>query len=726
MAGRPRRRRSSNSTAASVDAPHVRYLPESTFLKPVPAEILHINGEWPCFVLEDATVYLKDGRRLANPLFPDPPFVIRGTLNVDAKSEELRRCLVDPRVHSGYIEIEGATLYSIGWGPLSVWVGGTSGWFELRTPSPQFEAIFAEIHEAITLYYELLTIFENSRDNMEEYQQVKGRKKRVKEPAPLDLDTVLLKYAVAVGNGIFRAEAEAQCHKWAAFLINHLSKEEEFPWKGTFFYKWLIEKHPKLYSEHLKKVAEDRKLRKLQLADTSASAPVQKVEPPSRASSVKSQSRNTRSRNQSLDADVEMGDVNSPSPRSASLRHPSRKISNSPVATPMPQLAATAHYTPPPASRRTRSPAQAVQTVPRIDDTMGDGRQVEALLTVMEDISKQFDKPLGEVKHKAVGNKLYMRYKISQYATAEEILEYYSKDLVENLDPKWHGSPFWDWLLEVSKNPPAALQSTTLDKMPHHLTRRGHRAPIAAAAPATRPPPNLEIKSKRQPSQEADLDSDDDESSGRPRYAGKGGLRLQSASKKRTSADMMDSDTPVSGRRARKAAKTSHYINPEDHEDIFDDDDESATSDAASPQAEEDVDEQDDPDGLSMPAPRDAVRVVVHAEKLPSMSPTGPNGTWVCDQEDCGYVVRAAEEAAGRKKIQQHFQEHEAATQKTALAMAEAERRGRMPIKYAYFPPVLLIVNHLLEKIQRMGREKDRETVNGEVVPLPIKRRLIV
>jgi len=37
--------------------------------------------------------------------------------------------------------------------------------------------------------------------------------------------------------------------------------------------------------------------------------------------------------------------------------------------------------------------------------------------------------------------------------------------------------------------------------------------------------------------------------------------------------------------------------------------------------------------------------------------------------------------------------------------------------------------SHLLEKIQKMGHDsllKGREVINGEEVPLPIKRRLVV
>jgi hypothetical protein len=49
---------------------------------------------------------------------------------------------------------------------------------------------------------------------------------------------------VAVGDGMFRDEAEERCHKWAPFLINHFPKEDQFEWQGTFFYTWIIDKHP--------------------------------------------------------------------------------------------------------------------------------------------------------------------------------------------------------------------------------------------------------------------------------------------------------------------------------------------------------------------------------------------------------------------------------------------------------------------------------------------------
>jgi hypothetical protein len=319
----------------------------------------------------------------------------------------------------------------------------------------------------------------------------------------------------------------------------------------------------------------------------------------------------------------------------------------------------------------------------------------------------------------SVGARLYYGYRISDYHASTEILAYFSKQLVQRLGPEWHTSPFWQWLLNESKKPSIELVHTNEEKIPSQLVRRNKKqnGTSTPTAPANSLPPKLEIRSKaRLPSDEEDLESDDYGSSSRPRHAGKGGLRLQSASKKRTAAEMLD-EQPTSGRRARKSAKTSHYVSdPNEDESAAASD--SATSDAdvaASPRAEAE-DGYSDPDGLLVPPPKDAVRVVVHAEKLqPSLSPSGPNGTWVCDEEGCGYVVRAAEEAAGRILVQQHFRDHEDRTQKVALAVTEAERRGRMPIKYAYFPPVLLIVKFPDPPSPPSSQQQQQQLVSGTV-----------
>lgn len=485
---------------------------------------------------------------------------------------------------------------------------------------------------------------------------------------------------------MYRHEAEERCHKWATFLINHFPKEKDFAWSGTFFYTWIIDKHPDIYKDHLKKVAAEAKW----MAATGSKVlppvqmlpPIRSMDPPSRASSVKSKSKSTRTRNQSVDTDVDMTNVPSASPPALARPSSSRKtkVSQSPAGTPQPLPAKVVVSTP--QISQNLSPAPTSQSTPTTEGLS----PVDFLVQTLEEAAAASREPIDRIPLSAIRAKMYFACRINTYDAVPEIIAYYSKDLVQRLDPKWHPSPFWGWLLEQSKKTTTEFHHTTVEKLPYQLTRRKKKT---MAAPRV-PQPKLEIRTlPRQPSADEDEDSSDDMTSSHPRHAGKGGLRLHSASKKRPAPESPDDDTNP-GRRGRKSAKTTnYYTNPyPDLEGALDND---SASDAASPQT--DVDDSD-VNGTDVPPPRDAVRVVIHAEKLPSMSPSGPNGTWCCDQEDCGYVVRAAEEAAGKKLVQQHFRDHESQTEKVELAVTEAERRGRMPIKYAYFPPVLLIVKY--------------------------------
>lgn len=143
--------------------------------------------------------------------------------------------MVRPSLKSAHIEIAHSDRYSIGYGPIALWVSGASGWFEIR-PSPKYEPMYSQIREAITLYYGVF-------DAYEAYESTKKRQRRAPPPT---LDQVFLKYAVSVGDGIVRHEVEALCHKWAEFLIAHFPKETEQKWKwqNTLFAKWLKDSHP--------------------------------------------------------------------------------------------------------------------------------------------------------------------------------------------------------------------------------------------------------------------------------------------------------------------------------------------------------------------------------------------------------------------------------------------------------------------------------------------------
>lgn len=97
--------------------------------------------------------------------------------------------------------------------------------------------MYAQVREAITLYYGLFEAYEN-------YINTCGYKKKSNWPAPPTLDELFLKCAVKAGDGMLRDEVEALCHKWAGFLIAHFPKEAALAWDETAFAKWLRKSHP--------------------------------------------------------------------------------------------------------------------------------------------------------------------------------------------------------------------------------------------------------------------------------------------------------------------------------------------------------------------------------------------------------------------------------------------------------------------------------------------------
>lgn len=88
MTGR-RRRFSTISVEDNEDkAPPISYLDESLVLKSV-TDIADAD-EWPCFLLEDATIYCKDGETMGNLLDAelDGPYRVRGRLEMEKENRK--------------------------------------------------------------------------------------------------------------------------------------------------------------------------------------------------------------------------------------------------------------------------------------------------------------------------------------------------------------------------------------------------------------------------------------------------------------------------------------------------------------------------------------------------------------------------------------------------------------------------------------------------------------
>lgn len=277
-------------------------------------------------------------------------------------------------------------------------------------------------------------------------------------------------------------------------------------------------------------------------------------------------------------------------------------------------------------------------------------------------------------------NKLYFAFKFPNFKNGqtgchripvEEVIHYNASTLIDTLDAsKWGDHDFYAELQKMAKTElkPIALKPSDF---PYFIVPRSRSSKQPGAS--------------SQPSQAAAIvvggsshqDGNNDtsfEGFETPKRAGKGvktpgrlgksSLRPAASSKKRPRSDV-DSDSESESR----DAKRSHYFY--DTDDTMDDADTNGHG----------LRDEDE----------DQVKIVLRADKIPSTVPHGPDGTWTCDQEDCNYIVRGGDAEECQERIRQHFKGHEQQTERVQLAVTES--RGHLPIKYAYFPPFLLLVH---------------------------------
>ncbi|RYP48045.1 hypothetical protein DL768_005967 [Monosporascus sp. mg162] len=338
---------------------------------------------------------------------------------------------------------------------------------------------------------------------------------------------------------------------------------------------------------------------------------------------------------------------------------------------------------------------------------------LRVLLDTLQEIRNSTLELLGDNKNKRHPDhimpgtwhyKVYLACKIKHRCGGAEVCEYWARDLVKLLGSEWRQSEFYKWAKANANTKPKFEYSTETECV--DLRRRNARQPKIAteengqpshAGKQPAPVPAPEPAGKQPPKKR-----------GRP--SGKAaGLRPSLGSKKRPRAEADldnggdDDEMELGGYEPKKTTKKSKY---------FSDDD----ADAASLTAEDDEE--------AKPGTAPVTRLVIRAEKLPSTTPKGPNQTWTCGEPDCGYVVRGADEDEGQNLISAHYEEHEreardeaeeAALKRVNLAVQESG--GHLPI------------NHLLDKIRSMGdkvQQRNEVGLNGEVLPQPIKRTLLV
>lgn len=325
-------------------------------------------------------------------------------------------------------------------------------------------------------------------------------------------------------------------------------------------------------------------------------------------------------------------------------------------------------------------PADAVMST-----THEDTSPFASVLSAIEEICETRAGSKQGISGMTTLNNLYFGYKFPGYkdgsvgahkVPVEEVLHYNAAALLQNLNKdRFQHLQLWTYLEELAAKPfnPRAIK---LSDFPYRLVRR------KPSQRSTKKPVPSAVEGDSSPRETGDSPRPIGKTLKRPgRRPGKtSGLRTVASSKKRTLTEIGDDSEPDS---ESSGLKRSHYFSDREEEQ------------------EEDVSMQE---STGADTPRDAVQaaplpseetepipIVIRTEKIPSAIPQGPGDAWTCDQDGCTYIVRGGDADGCQARIQKHFEEHQEQTKRLNLAVAESSR-GHMPIKYAYFPPFLILV----------------------------------
>ncbi|PKS10795.1 hypothetical protein jhhlp_002552 [Lomentospora prolificans] len=647
MARRSRLQAEASPAPATSDNDLKSRAKESEVLFPVDKSLP--DDDWPTFLLKDAVVSsLREEETLENLLLVEArgPFKVQGRILVDI-GDRLHMAATRARRPPRTIELEiTGVRMSIGWGD------GPRIW--VASDYGFFEIIHAS-PEYAPLYrtmMEAITLYYT-------VQQIYDSAEKAGEK-DLDVDEVLFRYVLDTGEVLVKEEVEDLCHRHAQFLASHFEKESDFDWAG------------KQFTKYIKGLAKNNKKRR------GSSLPHRPLPTPTPATEEPRASR-TRSVRQASTA----------SAKSQSAAVILAAQADQPEPTTVPSIAPAASII------GGRSQATASKLYEAILDTC--------------DLND-----LGRATVKSLTGKLYFGYKFRAYKSAADAMMYYSHDLVrlmnsdKTVGPKWPTSPLYTTLAAI-KAPlqPDELEHITPDQIESSLIKRKQTQPSrssggdAPAVPIGGKGPSAPKPSGKAPHL-AGYNSASDASSGivRRRRGRPSGLRLSNPRKR----PLSDPESAALGGRASTSSKRSRTYHEGYGDDMDDAGDDGTNAESSSSESSEDITLSD---GESDQVP---ARIVLDVEDLPSTSPLGPNGTWVCEHGSCGHIVRAADEPAGQQAVREHLHVHEEdRSSKVQLAMAEGRATGHRSIE------------HLLDKLKQIGRQElETSDLNK---PQPIQKR---
>ncbi|KAF5607923.1 uncharacterized protein FSUBG_5025 [Fusarium subglutinans] len=651
MVGRPRR--ASTSSVDTEDESQRSWKQEKSVLR------FDASGVDPdtTFEIKDAVVLNKDGHTLENALdvATRGPYIIRGLLHIEEQSQRAR-LIMKVRSFTPF-EVRKCGQYSIGEsesGSPVIWMLGTCGWFELN-PAPAYLPIYRKMQEAIRLYYRLMAIYRDKKPK---------KAKKSKKDASKELYQVFHEYAASIGDGSTLEEVITRCDDHASFLIAQcIQDQSEVEWYVTPFFKWLINRHQDLYNKELERMNNPPQPQR--------SPSVEASNPPV------SQILTSRTRNASL-APSTARDESPPRQRYSRSRSATHKPENSAVdlfgSTQISRDGSTrpaiVHSS---ASVSSVRMSQAPTTVDAKDDAF---RSVlDALEWTRVEISNSRG---GRLSITAMTQRLWSNFTFPTYkgdikpsyrVPIQEVLHYNAHALLQVLDKDKYDGEFYSWLQELAETPfdPVFIKPSDF---PFYVKRRQQ---INKNNPSKPVPPSQARAASRNLDEGVSTpprSSPAGKSLMRPgRPSGtKSSLRLATTSRKRPHSEV-DSDSEEEG----SEPKRSHYFSGE----------EETMGITSHMSLSEDEDAQETSEG--------PVKIYLRADNIPTTVPRGPGETWVCEEEDCGYVVRGGDLQKCRDRIRRHFNEHEQQMDRVNLARTEATR-GHLPVKYAYFPPFLILV----------------------------------
>lgn len=304
-----------------------------------------------------------------------------------------------------------------------------------------------------------------------------------------------------------------------------------------------------------------------------------------------------------------------------------------------------------------------------------------------------------------LGTCFYYAYTLKGEPVSQEIIKMNAASIISSLGTEWKVAPVYAQLKEFASSKPTAKSEIRTQAMAvTEVKRRAGKGGVPSKIDGGPGRPSRQDSERGRPEPHGSKTL-------LPPHIGRrsgkeAGLRLASSPAMKRIADGESSDDD--GSQPRKRRRPSP---PE----LGDDSDDAAElpilANSLPNGVSEELEEEEEDDLPTETKP--AVTLKMVTEALPTLSPSGPNGTWTCDREDCVFVVRDAESEEGKERIRAHFNEHAELLEREALARQEAAQR-RLPI------------DHLLEKLRGLG-ESSRlgrmgEMIGGRMVPEAIKR----